>query len=86
MPKIKLMKWKVRTGTVDRIADGESGSGGSVTVICKGLFKKETDLSVFLRMPMSLANGSVSLSGDEVVLFLSRVGRIMTLEISRFEW
>ena len=55
------MKWKVRTGTVDRIADGESGSGGSVTVICKGLFKKETDLSVFLRMPMSLANGSVSL-------------------------
>ncbi len=53
------MKWKVRTGTVDRISDGESGSGGSVTVIGKGLFKKETDLSLFVRMPISLANGAV---------------------------
>ncbi len=59
LPKLRIVKWKERHGGVDRIATGASGDGSPVTVIGKGLFKKETDMSHFLGLPVHLDDGTV---------------------------
>lgn len=44
LPRLKVVKLKAKYGSIERIAtDG-------CTAICKGMFKKETDMSLFAGM------------------------------------
>lgn len=59
LPSIRIFTTKQKSGVVERISDGESGS--MVTVIGKGMFKPETDMSRFLGMPVGTEDGAVRL-------------------------
>ena len=49
---LRIYKVKLKQGTLERVEkDGQ-------TVICKGLFKKETDLSPFVGMEVTAAGGT----------------------------
>ena len=61
LPLIKIFTTKEKTGTVERISDGSPGPGTDpVTVIAKGMFKPETDITRFLNMPIQTEHGAVS--------------------------
>ena len=49
---------KERIGNVERVSDGESGSG-PVTVIGRGMFKPESDMSKFFGLPIETETGQV---------------------------
>jgi hypothetical protein len=57
LPSIRIFTTKEKSGVVERISDGESGT--MVTVIGKGMFKPETDLSRFLGLPVETEAGAV---------------------------
>ncbi|KAI9034129.1 eukaryotic elongation factor [Hyaloraphidium curvatum] len=50
LPRLKVFKWKQRTGAIERVVDGYS-------VIGKGLFKRETVLQPFIGMFVTTSNG-----------------------------
>lgn len=50
LPRLKVYKNKSREGVVERKAD-------DYTVICRGLFKKESNMEAFVRMNVSLSTG-----------------------------
>ena len=52
MSRLKVFKWKSKEGTIDRITD-------QYNVIGKGLFKKETDFTLFTGMTVQTAQGHV---------------------------
>ncbi|OZJ03798.1 hypothetical protein BZG36_03023 [Bifiguratus adelaidae] len=51
LPKLKIYKLKEKTGMIDRIVDNE-------TVIVKNMFKKDSDVELFLRMNVSVITGA----------------------------
>lgn len=48
MRKLPIFKLKQRTGSIDRV------SNDGLSAVCKGMFKKETDISVFVGLKVSL--------------------------------
>uniref|UniRef100_A0A1B6DV18 Selenocysteine-specific elongation factor n=3 Tax=Clastoptera arizonana TaxID=38151 RepID=A0A1B6DV18_9HEMI len=50
LPKLKLFKFKTKTGTVDRVVN-------EFELIVKNLFKKETKLELFLGLKVNLSSG-----------------------------
>jgi len=50
LPSVKIYKVKVRTGTIDRVADDN-------TIIGKDLFKKETRIDLFVGLKVQLSTG-----------------------------
>lgn len=59
---LRVFKRKQRVGSVERTSTGGGGGGGSC--ICRGLFKKETDISIFTGMKVRFHfQGNKSISG-----------------------
>lgn len=50
LPKLKIYKWKKKEGSIERMSDEYS-------VIVKSLFKKETNLALFVNMKVKLSSG-----------------------------
>jgi selenocysteine-specific elongation factor len=54
LEKIKIYKTKVKKGIIDRIVDDN-------TIIGKDLFKKETDINIFVGLKIVLETGKLFL-------------------------
>lgn len=52
LPRVKVFKWKSRSGVVERAPDARS-------VIVRSLFKKETNMDLFNNLQVTLSSGQV---------------------------
>lgn len=65
LPKLKIFKIKYKTGTIERMVDDKN-------VIVKGIFKKETNLDVFMGLSVSFSTGEMG----SIVSSFGQTGKI----------